>query len=309
MYSDDARQRSISAILPSQSKILPILVLYGTRLQDSATYQSFIRAWRTCLSTAPELVVYDNSPVRQVSEAEEQQLLAYKHDPKNGGLAAAYNWALEKARLSERTWLLLLDQDSTLPDSFVELLLEAASGQDSNDFIAAIVPFVSDHGVAISPKCVRMGRLAAMPTLAQDIADFEITAINSGTTVKVSFLTAIGGFDNAYWLDYLDHWLFHQIYATGNKVAIVDSVVQHNLSVRNYRQCVSSSRYRSILSGESRFIIATKPRLELAIYTCRLLARSVKLLSLGRLDIALLTIRAASQVSSSLIHPVEDIFR
>ena len=50
----------------------------------------------------------------------------YVHDPSNGGLASAYNYALARAESEEREWLLLLDQDTSLTAEFISELVETS---------------------------------------------------------------------------------------------------------------------------------------------------------------------------------------
>ena len=202
--------------MPSQRTVLPILVLYNNTLPASATYQTLVAS--SASLNPPLIAVYDNSPVRQVGATEQAHLFAYKHDSTNSGLAAAYNWALHIAQLYGFSWLLLLDQDTRLPHSFLECLLDAVDLYDTDQSVAAIVPFVKDGLAEISPRRVRFGRLAPLPRQSPPLAECEVTAINSGAAIRVSFVQSLGGFNPNYRLDCLDHWLFRQLYAQGKKL-------------------------------------------------------------------------------------------
>ncbi len=266
----------------SRQTILPILVLYNCALENSATYRTFLAASKNAALDPALIAVYDNSPVRQVREDEESHLLAYKHDPSNGALAAAYNWALAMAVARGFSWLLLLDQDSCLPSTFMALLAKAAQFYGLDQSVAAIVPFAMDGHAMISPKRVCFGLLTPLPKPAPIVAEFEVMAINSGAAIKVSFLRILGGFNPAYRLDCLDHWLFRQIYAQGKRVALSCSVLEHDLSASDYRNQVSLTRYRSILSAEVLFITTQKFRLEIPVYVLRLMLRALKQLAIYR---------------------------
>jgi GT2 family glycosyltransferase len=266
----------------SRQMILPILVLYNVTLESSTTFQTFITSARYGGLDPTLIAVYDNSPVSHVNSGEEAHLFAYKHDPSNGGIAAAYNWALGIARSHGYSWLLLLDQDSSLPITFQAFVSEAVRLYSTNNSVVAIVPRVTDRGGAISPKRVRFGRLAPLPEPGPQVADYEVAAINSGTVVKVSFVESLGGFNQAYWLDCLDHWLFRQIYAHGKKVALSASVLEHNLAGSDYRNQISLVRYESILSAEELFVTTEKRRAEILVYIIRLMARALKQLVIYR---------------------------
>jgi GT2 family glycosyltransferase len=281
---------NIPHAVPRQT-ILPILVLYNCALETSETYRTFIGSAHNASLDPSLIAVYDNSQLRQVSLAEETHLFAYKHDPSNGGIAAAYNWTLDIAKSQGFSWLLLLDQDTSLPDTFLAFLGDAVRLYNTNKSVAAIVPRATDRGVAISPKRVCFGRLAPLPKLAPLIAEYEVTAINSGTAVRVPFMASLGGFNSAYWLDSLDHWMFRKIYGHGKRVAISGSVLEHNLAVSDYRRNkVSLTRYRSILSAEASFVTTEKRRVEIPVYMIRLVLRVVKQLVIYRRpDLAALT--------------------
>src|ERR1039458_2344128 len=138
---------NVSHTAPSQT-ILPILVLYNCTLANSATYRTFLAAANNAALDPALIAVYDNSQFRQVSLAEETHLFAYKHDPSNGGIAAAYNWALDIANSQSFSWLLLLDQDTSLPVTFLAFLSDAVRLYNTNESIAAIVPRATDRDVA-----------------------------------------------------------------------------------------------------------------------------------------------------------------
>jgi GT2 family glycosyltransferase len=262
--------------------VLPILVLYNMSLSHSTTYQTFVASSHLGDLDQAFIAVYDNSPTPQVNQDEEAHLLAYKHNPANNGLATAYNWALDIAELHEISWLLLLDQDSTLPCEFLESSLLQVWQHHRNEGVAAIVPVIRSGGLVVSPMRVGVGRLKSLPEFSFGIQSEEIMAINSGAAIRCDFVRSIGGFNRAYWLDYLDHWLFHQIFSSGRKVMISNCILDHKLSVQDYRHEVSTERYRSILNGEAAFITTHKSHFEKFLYLLRLFCRCLKLLLVVR---------------------------
>jgi GT2 family glycosyltransferase len=277
---DQASQSSSPA--SSLPTILPIVVLYNCTLENAVTYQTFLVAAKHAALDPSLIAVYDNSPIRQVSPAEELHLLAYKHDPSNGLLAAAYNWALEIAGSRGFSWLLLLNHDSALPPEFMASLAGAAQSYELDPSVVAIVPFAMDRNRMISPKRVRFGRLAQLPASTPVVTEYEITAIAAGTAIKASFLRSLGGFSLDYPFDFIDHWLFRKIYAQRKKVALSGSVIEHDLAAGDYRNKISPSRYHSILTSEVRFITTEKRWLERPVYLIRLMLRAVKQLIVSR---------------------------
>ena len=115
-------------------------------------------------------------------------------------------------------------------------------------------------------------------------------AINSGALIRVEFLNIIGGFNEDFPLDYLDHWLFHEIYENGYKVRLLDLTLEHELSVMDYSR-VSLARYQSILESEIKFFKNYQQDLYKA-YRIQLAKRFLKqVLTVKNKKIALYTLR------------------
>ena len=263
-------------MLESHNAILPILVLYKSMLRESASYRTFTAAAIHSKTDPSVIAVYDNSPSPRATDGDIAGLLAYKHDAHNGGLAAAYNWALDLALSRGFTWLLLLDQDSVLPIDFLDNLNQSASRYAARDDVAAVLPHVWSGTAPVSPSRVRFARLSAVPASASGIPPYQLTGINSCALVKVSFLQNIGGYSLDYPLDSLDHWAFNQMHLNGKKVVISEAQITHDLSVLQFRKKVTIERYRSILLGEARFVTSYKRRCEVVAYLGRLLLRVAK---------------------------------
>lgn len=276
----------------NKSEMLAVIVLYNTRLEDSVTYTTLNASIKaSSLSSSVGIVVYDNSSVSQVIDASLSSNLVYVNDAENGGVSKAYNYALDLARQSESEWLLLLDQDSKLPPDFVNNCLSDLRLQQNNYSIAAIVPTVYCGSKLISPCKVGWGG-KLFPIKSHNVRqpDCEITAINSGALVKVAFLNSIGGFNTEFWLDMLDHWLFHTIFVNGRGVALGKNSIDHILSVSDY-STISKQRYINILEAECAFMNHYKSSFNIALFKFRLIVRALKLLLVRhRPDIFLITL-------------------
>lgn len=281
--------------------VLAVIVLYKIPPEESRTFKTFMASYQK-LDPDRSLVgvlLYDNTPEPGIPGALPPNV-RYEAAGKNAGLAAAYNRALDIAQERGFSWLLLLDQDSVLPPDFLELLRSEGRKYAANDEVAAIVPIVCSGDVVISPRQVGFFGLKPFSHAPRGIQDAEMMAINSGTAVRCDFVRSIGGFNRAYWLDYLDHWLFRQIYKSGKKAAVLPCCVEHSLSVQDYRRNISPARYRSILGGESAFMTSHKPKLQIPFYLLRLAARSIRMTLRRQPDLALLTLATMVKVAA---HP------
>ena len=268
--------------------MIAVVVLYRCLPDDSTTINS-LKRHAPQFAGRLKILVYDNSPESWNGVFEEGW--SYLHDSSNGGIAAAYNAALHLAAPST-DWLLLLDQDSSLPNDFLPELFTAIDDCEREPQVAAVVPRVYSHGALISPSQVKLGH--CVREYGFGIRPHEITAINSGSAIRVSVLTQMEGFNIAFWLDFLDYWLYHQIHALGYCVFVSRGKLEHSLSVQNYNGAVSDQRYRNILHSEMLFTNTYRPKIERIYYAIRLFARCGKqTLRYKRKNIALDTLIAA----------------
>lgn len=276
----------------NKSKILPVIVLYNTKIEDSSTYNTLNASLgASVLSGSIDIAIYDNSPVSQLAATTLPTNILYFHDVKNGGIARAYNYALDLALQRGCDWLLLLDQDSELPLDFIANCLSDIRLHHDNFLIAAIVPVVYCGSKLISPCKVGWGgKLFPMKDHRTRVQPYEITAINSGALVKVAFLDSIGGFSNEFWLDMLDHWLFRIIYSKKMNVAVGNNNILHDLSIQNY-STISLTRYQNIISAESHFSITDRSFWHRTIFRTRLAVRVLKFLFIyKRTDLSSMTL-------------------
>jgi GT2 family glycosyltransferase len=223
--------------LPS---IQAVVVLYRCELSASQSVSSLVHL----LNENPEfagrlsLMLYDNSPQAHACNLQANFPIEYIHDASNGGLASAYNTALRRAESDGHEWLLLLDQDTSPTREFLFELLETATALHATAEVAAIVPKLVVHGVIHSPATqfiIQMRRQFRRPAkpIAQDavgVLQQPLSAYNSGATIRVSALRSIGGFPPEFWLDYLDHAVFHALYVRGYRIHVMLAKLMHEAS-------------------------------------------------------------------------------
>jgi GT2 family glycosyltransferase len=260
-------------------KIVIVLVIYKLKLIKSSTFSTLIKAY--CKHNKFEyfeLIIYDNSPTKQNINMQIPFQTQYIHDSSNGGLYAAYTYALNRAVETRCDWILLLDQDTKLPINYFFSVSKIMVDTLLDDNVVAVVPKVfTINGKMISPCKLYIGRIGRAVTLEYiGICNFKISAINSGAFIKVEFLKIIGGFNPLFKLDFVDHWIFYKIFTCRKKVFILDSIIEHELSVTNYDKYMSEERYKNILNSEILFINLYSPKLEKVVYILKLIIRSFK---------------------------------
>lgn len=227
-------------------KIVVVIVLYQQRFSQSPSFDLLMKAVK---EKKIQLVVYDNSPVKQLEPLLEQgKDISYYHDPSNPGLATAYNYALNHAQQNIR-YFVTLDHDSQLTATYFDTLLTI----DWTDELVAAVPLVYAGSNQISPVFAdRYINRQVEKVDRSQLSQRRIMAINSGAVFSIKFLKEIGGFNLDFPLDFLDHWLFWTIYQFKKTVFILPEKMEHDLSVLDYQK-VSVTRYQSILKAEKTF--------------------------------------------------------
>ena len=216
-------------------------------------------------------LIYDNSPAPRAESLFETPRCRYIHDPSNGGTAAAYRAAACLGVDLGITWLLVLDQDTSLPEQFLRRAAAALSMLESAP-PAVLLPWVSSGGVIISPSVVsKCGSIRPMRRVARRRAEVHITAISSGAIFNVSEVPELRAIPRELWLDYVDHWIFYRLHARETVLAIFDTCIHHDLSIASPKT-VSPRRLRSVLDGE-RYFFQSLGALARFTYPFRILAR------------------------------------
>jgi GT2 family glycosyltransferase len=264
-----------SVALPGREApdVLAVIVLYKMRPNESAAFRTLMAA-RSVLPRQSDVrvLLYDNS-----SDAYDPGTLPagvqYEAQRRNAGLAAAYNRALALAEGEGCTWLLTLDQDTTLPLNFLSQMRDSARNFESDDRVAAIVPRVTDAGRAVSPVIVKLFGEQYLSSTVTGISNGEIRALNSASLFRVSGLKKIGGYDPYFWLDFVDTSVFRKLYLQGRRVYVAGNIqVEHSLSLF-HRGDLAPDRFRNILKAECAFSDLYDGRRGGLVLTVRLLGR------------------------------------
>lgn len=270
-------------------RLTVIVVLYKLKAEQSKTVKALLNSslYEQAKNGNAQIILYDNSPEKQDLHFVENANISYVHDNRNLGIAVAYNYGWQQARENNSDWLLLLDHDTALTEEYVQRISEHKVTEFN---LGAVMPRITCNGTMISP--VFSDSLSPLKVKSPKIGVqlVPVMAINSGSLISVEFLNQVGGFNEQFPLDYLDHWLFYKIYQQGWKSEVIDVTLEHDLSVMNYNQ-ISLHRYMSILDSEILFYKKFKTELYKQ-YKRQLMKRVVKqVIMVKNKQIALYTIK------------------
>jgi len=268
-------------LLPSS--VLAVIVLYHRAPAESESFSCFVKILKENaeLATRFSLVLYDNSPQSQKYEMPVNFPVHYVHDASNGGLAPAYNFALERADAEGREWLLLLDQDTSLTREFMVELVQAAEALHVRSEVGAIVPKLRVQGRIDSPSAhlfdqMRTQFKRTQPAFGFDVVGIQqqrLSAYNSGSTVRVAALRTMGGFPAEFWLDFLDHVVFHALYLSGYRMYVMRAILAHDSSYSDVRS-LPAWRLHNILLARSLYVQQNGTWIDQMLYRVWLLRHS-----------------------------------
>lgn len=138
----------------------------------------------------------------------------------NPGIASALNagvgMALDNA---ECQWILMLDQDSRVSPDFVAICLDA---YEACPFKSEVALVGANYELALRPPAASW---QAAPQF-REIASL----MTSGTLAKASVFSSWGGFDESFFMDYVDHDFCFRVRQHGLRIIQVsNAVLQHRL--------------------------------------------------------------------------------
>lgn len=235
--------------------VLAVVVIYGRRLEQAVCWATLQTLLDTGGGTATlrlrHVLTYDNSPQSQLVATSRHH--SHVINESNGGTARAYAHATALATELAIPWLLLLDQDTALPDTFFSKASNLLDSLDSPT-PAALVPWVRHHGEAyVSPARIdRWGSVVPLQPNEQIAEGTHLSAIASGSLIRVAPLKELLPLPDRLWLDYVDHWIFAQFHRGGLRVAVFAQELNHDLSIRSPAS-LSAQRLVSVLRGEAVF--------------------------------------------------------
>lgn len=143
----------------------------------------------------------------------------------NVGVATALNQGAQEALDRGYHWVITLDQDSTPESTMVMQLVESADAHPNKAAIAVIAPSVTQLGHSGRPYRFlrRSSRWWQSYTYSSPDSDqvLEVSiVITSGSLVNLRILNLVGGFKDAYFIDYVDTEYCLRVQTHGFKVLV-----------------------------------------------------------------------------------------
>ncbi|WP_432712684.1 glycosyltransferase [Pedobacter sp.] len=227
-------------------RLLIIIVLYQIKLEDTLTFKSLAALVEA--GSVLNLFVYDNSPLKQFQEKEIHGFnIKYIHDSKNSGISKAYNAGAEYAGQHHKEILLLLDQDSDLPDDFLKVIFEQLSLYPS---IQLFAPILKQGTLILSPCKFTYMKGSSLSQIEGGIKSLKnISIFNSGIVIKLNAYYKSGGYNELIKLDFSDHYFIHQFKKHYEQFVVLPVVVEHELSSHTLDEAKILRRFNQYCEG------------------------------------------------------------
>ena len=209
------------------------IVTYKELFTECCTYKSLIESFQNEKSNSIiNIYIFDNSPVTYPKFSINNQLLSndgiiinYFSKNENIGLSRAYNFLAEKAIDEGLEWIVLLDQDTTLPKNFYEIYTSTSP----DIFFQA--PKVLSNGILISPTLYSNYRSYIIKDINKcSFSISNISCINSGLLINLDLYKNVGGYNELLFLDFCDHEFILRVKLKYKKIKILDVFLNQDFS-------------------------------------------------------------------------------
>lgn len=199
----------------TENEVLGVVVTFNP---DSIVLHSNLNA---LLKQTDQILVYDNGSADQnvlKKICGEYPGVRLIENGENLGLPVCYNKAMAYAIENGYAWLLIMDQDTVLPDEYVA----EAKSYFSDPQTAIICPNYWDINAYSREEFEKI-------TPKEDIS-YVKRCISSGSLVRVSCLEQLGGFDEAMFIDYVDYDYCRTVIDHGYRILQMNNcVMQHQI--------------------------------------------------------------------------------
>lgn len=220
-----------------KSSIYAIVVLYNSNFKDSETLTKLLG------DEEINIIVCDNSTSDfQNHDLSKKKNVIYINMNGNKGLAKAYNSAI--SNIPSEKLVVLLDDDSILPNNFFEKVLNEIDDSD------IYLPLVVDDTGILSPCKIKKGSYFRYKDSNE--FDHDFSAINSGLVIK-SDIYKHYKYDENLFLDYIDHDFIRSMKINNKKFKLLKNIcIKQNFS-QNIDDKISATIRLGILKKDLRY--------------------------------------------------------
>lgn len=230
--------------LPSRSSVWAVVVTYN----PTPDFEANVRA---VVPQVKKLIIVDNQSSAASRQLVEKVARTYEAESiwseQNLGIASALNVGVRIALSSnDCRWVLMLDQDSQVSRDFVATCLNAYEA----------CPFKETVALIGANYQLPLRNPPQAPCGDQRTPRFReiVSLMTSGTLAKAEVFSTCGGFDESFFMDYVDHEFCFRVRRRGFRIIQVsDAILQHRLGAPTSHQLFGISFITSNYSPSRRY--------------------------------------------------------
>ena len=208
------------------------------------------------LDQVDEVVIVDNG-----SGAETKELLdklnSYPkvniiYNEENLGIAEALNIGVKHTKAAGHQWVATFDQDSRVAPGMIRMMQSAYDAYPEKEKVAILTPRYKDK----TTGCVTRNASEKVDFNKEPLSEMLI-AITSGNLVKLSVFDAVGYFNKALFIDYVDIEFCLRCRLHDYKILeVYDAVLEHSLGSPTQHKFFGKISTSTNHSGLRRYYIA-----------------------------------------------------
>jgi hypothetical protein len=222
------------------------IVVYKEILYETLAYKSLTASLEMVGYSNSLIFIYDNTETQVLYDYPKTSNLFFFHNPSNPGISEAYNYMAKEAYRNGCKWIILLDQDTSLPEDAASLYIKAAL-RKPDILIKAPVLFVNEK--IFSPSLIFMRRSFMLKRPPKGQINFKnYTLVNSGLMINLDLFFKVGGYNNDIKLDFADVLFIDKIKQQTLIFEILDFGCKHHFSNNETDLTKALKRYSIFLS-------------------------------------------------------------
>ncbi len=250
----------------NEMKILPVIIIYEKDWSKCNIYKSLFSKLEI------EILIYDNSYIAS-NKKYENHLTHYLHDPSNPGVSKAYNKCAKWALQNGFSHIVLFDDDTILPSTYIESIYNVLR---EKPLIRVITPLLKyDNGrKTFSPtknplqKTVKNLKHPGLNRLQ------DFLPVNSGACIELESFFSVSGYNENIPLDFADYDFFVRLNKNVDYFYVLDCVGEQSFSNNESDPKKLLRRYKFYLEGARHFCIPSAIKLQVFKHTLALYWRT-----------------------------------
>lgn len=271
--------------------ILFIIVSYKEYYYDSETFKSLIKSFDYYRGKSQILNVFigDNTDIKnwEINKVTFENINIIYNKFENIGISKVYNKGVDLAIRNNLEWVVLLDQDTSLPTNFCEVYAQSIL-EDNKVFIKVPKVYLKDKHRLLSPAKYIGYRSFLIKKIESGVQELKnISFINTGILVNISLFKKVRGYNEKIKLDFSDHDFVYRLKKQTSKYELLDIKLEQNFSSITDTKEQSLKRYEIYLENLDEFYKHKRNKFFIFINAdlLRLLKLSVKFKSIDFLRI------------------------